>query len=162
MSDGFLGNGASFMLDFVVCALVVLVPLLIYSVYVVKVKRNYTKHRNLQLALGAVLLVAVAAFEIDLQIVHQGWENIVAKRRPPLSADEFAFVQKVLWVHLIFAVSTPVLWLATTALALRRFPNPPMPAAHSELHIKLGWLSAVDLTLTSATGIAFYYFAFIG
>lgn len=161
MSNGFLGYNASFMLDVVVCALLLVVPTLIYSLYVVKVRRNYTRHRNIQVMLGVVLLVTVAAFEIDMQVVHKGWQNIVAKRTPPLTPDELMFVRKVLWVHLVFAITTPLLWGATLVLALKRFGSPPQPGPHSKLHSTLGWLSAVDITLTSITGLLFYYVAFI-
>ena len=56
MSNGFLGFNASFMLDFVVCALVAVVPTILFSLYLVKVKKNYTAHRNVQLALAVILL----------------------------------------------------------------------------------------------------------
>jgi putative membrane protein len=163
MSDGFLGNDASLMLDVVVCALVLVVPALLYSVYLVKVRSNYLWHRNLQLGLGIVLLLTVAAFEVDLQIVHGGWENIVNKPGQPvrLSENDMQFVQRLLWVHLVFAISTPFFWAATTILALKRIPSPPAPCAHSRLHKKLGWISIIDLTLTSITGLVFYYYAFM-
>ena len=161
MADGFLGNKASFMLDFVVCALVLIVPVLIYSIYLIKVRRNYVWHRNLQLILGVTLLVAVGAFEVDLQIIHDGWESIVAKRTVALSPEAFQTVRNVLHIHLIFAISTPFLWAATIAFALKRFPSPPAPSEHSSLHKKLAWLSAIDLTLTSVTGLTFYYMAFV-
>jgi putative membrane protein len=67
----------------------------------------------------------------------------------------------MLYVHLCFAVSTPFLWGATIFLALKRFPNPPVPGPHSALHKKLGWLSVIDLVMTSVTGLAFYYMAFV-
>ncbi|MGE3316541.1 MAG: DUF420 domain-containing protein [Planctomycetaceae bacterium] len=161
MSHGFLGYNASFMLDVVVCALILVVPTLLYSLYLVKFSRNYVWHRNIQVLLGIVLLLTVAAFEVDMQLVHGGWENIVARRTPPLSSDELGFVRKVLWVHLLFAITTPFLWGATLYLALKRFPSPPTPGTHSKLHSTLGWLSTVDITLTSVTGLAFYYFAFV-
>lgn len=161
MRDGFLGYQASLMLDFVVCALVLVVPVLVFSLYQVKVRGNYRLHKQLQLGLAAVLLVAVAAFEVDLQIVHGGWENIVAKREPPHTPEQLATVRRILWVHLVFAISTPVLWIITITLALRRFEDPPVPGSHSGLHSKLGWASTADLVLTSITGLAFYYFAFI-
>ena len=160
---GFLGYQTSFMLDFVVTALVIIVPALLYSLYQVRMRRHYSAHRRLQMILGIILLVAVGAFEVDLQIVHGGWQNIVA--RQPLSPD--ALAQKIdsvrpwLWVHLLFAVSTPLFWAVTIFLALRRFPNPPTPNAHSRLHAVLGWISTVDITLTSVTGLAFYYVAFV-
>lgn len=161
MKHGFLGYQSTFMLDFVVTALVLIVPALLASLYLVKVKRNYLTHRNLQLTLAAVLLVAVIAFEIDIRM-HGGWENIVAGRKPALSAEQFAAVKQILYVHLVFAISTPLLWATTITLALRRMPQPPAPCDHSRLHRTLGWLSVTDLVLTAATGLAFYYRAFIG
>jgi uncharacterized membrane protein YozB (DUF420 family) len=163
MSHGFLGNDSSFMLDVVVCALLLIVPTLLYSLFLVKVKKNYLLHRNLQLGLGAVLFIAVSAFEIDMQLVHHGWENVVNKPGQPvhLDAEKLEFARTLLWVHLIFAVTTPVFWATTIFLAMKRFPSPPVPNEHSGLHRKLGWISAVDITLTSVTGLIFYYFAFI-
>ncbi len=161
MSHGFLGyDGSTFMLDFVVTALVLIVPALLVSLSLVKSKRNYTAHRNLQLALAGVLLVAVIAFEIDIR-VHGGWQAIVEARESPLSAEQIEIVKQTLYVHLVFAISTPLLWGTTITLALKRMPKPPAPCGHSRLHKTLGWLSVIDLVLTSATGLLFYYRAFI-
>lgn len=159
---GFLGNDASFMLDFVVCALVLVVPIVVYSLYLVKYRRDYINHKRLQLALGGVLLVTVVAFEADMQL-HGGWKQIVNKapETPRLDADQLAHVERILWIHLVFAISTPVLWLVTTVLALKRFPHPPHPGPHSRLHKTLGWLSTLDLVLTSVTGLIFYHAAFM-
>jgi putative membrane protein len=161
MSDGFLGYRTSFMLDAVVCALVLVVPVLLYSIYAVKFRRQYALHKKLQLGLGAVLLLAVAAFEIDMQLVQGGWENVVAKRDPQLSAEQLQIVRQVLWIHLVFAISTPFLWAVTIVFALKRFPTPPQPGDHSRLHKRLAWLSTIDITLTSVTGLVFYYVAFV-
>lgn len=161
MKDGFLGYRTSFMLDFVVVALILIVPVLLYSLYAVKVQRRYVLHRNLQLALGLVLLLAVGLFEIDLQWVQRGWVNVVNKRATPLTTEQLGFVRTVLRIHLVFAISTPLLWVTTIVLALRRMPSPPQPCAHSRLHKTLGWLSTIDIVLTSVTGLIFYYFAFV-
>lgn len=161
MSDGFLGYRTSFMLDAVVCALALVVPVLLYSIYAVKFRRQYALHKKLQLGLGAVLLLAVAAFEIDMQLVQGGWENVVAKRDPQLSAEQLQTVRQVLWIHLVFAISTPFLWAVTIVYALKRFPAPPQPGDHSPLHKRLAWLSTIDITLTSVTGLVFYYVAFV-
>jgi len=161
MSDGFLGYRTSLMLDVVVCALVLVVPAILWSLYEVKVRRNYRLHKGIQLTLAGVLLAAVGAFEIDMQLVQGGWENVVAKRAEPLGAEQLQGVRQVLWVHLVFAVSSPLLWAVTIVLALRRMPNPPAPCAHSPLHRRLGWASTLDLVLTSVTGLWFYYVAFV-
>ncbi|MBM79496.1 MAG: DUF420 domain-containing protein [Planctomycetaceae bacterium] len=163
MSNGFLGYDTSLMLDVVVVALIAVVPAILFSLFQVKVKQNYVLHRNIQLGLAVVLLIAVGAFEVDMQIVHGGWENVVNKtpETPRRSAEEMSSIQNVLWIHLVFAVTTPVLWGVTIALALKRMPKPPGSCEHSGLHKKLGWLSVVDITLTSVTGLWFYYVAFI-
>lgn len=162
MQHGFLGNDSSFMLDFVVCALALVVPILLYSLWLVKFKRNYALHRFLQLLLGGVLLVAVGAFEVDMRL-HGGWENIVNKNpeAPRLTIDELSHVRQLLYIHLIFAVSTPFLWAATIYQALKKFPLPIQPSEHSGRHKLFGWLSTIDLTLTSVTGLIFYYVAFM-
>lgn len=160
MKDGFLGYKTSFMLDAVVVALVLVVPILLYSLYSVKIKRQYLKHRNLQMLLAVLLLAAVAAFEFDLHFVQGGWQNVV-KKGPPVTESQLVFIQKVLRIHLIFAASTPFLWAITIILALRSMPNPPTPSPHSRLHKFLGWTSTVDLVLTSITGLCFYYIAFV-
>lgn len=162
MSNGFLGYNASFMLDFVVSALVLIVPVLLLSLYLVKVRRNYRWHRNLQTALGLVLLVAVSAFEVDMRL-HGGWEHIVNKdpASPRLSPVQMERVSQVLMVHLVFAISTPFLWGVTLYLAWRRFGRDPQPGPHSQLHKTLGWASVLDIVLTSMTGLWFYYVAFV-
>lgn len=161
MTDGFLGYRTSFMLDFVVVALILIVPILLYSLYAVKVQQKYVLHRNLQLLLGIILLVAVGLFEVDLQLVQGGWAKVVAKRAVPLTKEQLNFVQTVLRIHLVFAISTPFLWATTIVLALRRMPLPPGPSSHSKLHKSLGWISTIDIVLTSVTGLIFYYFAFV-
>lgn len=161
MEYGFFGYRSTFMLDFVVSALILIVPLLLFSLYTVKIRRNFALHKKLQILLGAVLLVAVAAFEIDVQLMHGGWKNIVNQREVPLNPEQLNYVRNVLYVHLVFAVSTPFFWAATLFLALKRFPNPPAPCAHSSLHKKLGWISTIDITLTSITGLYWYYAAFV-
>ena len=160
MRDGFLGYRTSFMLDVVVCALVLVVPLLVFSLYQVKFQRNFALHKRLQILLGALLLVAVGLFEIDMRW-QGGIRGILAKRATPLSPAQDQFFYWLLIVHLVFAVSTVFLWVTTTVLALRKMPKPPAPCAHSATHKWLGWLSAADISATSVTGLMVYYYGFV-
>jgi uncharacterized membrane protein YozB (DUF420 family) len=160
MSHGFLGYNATLMLDVVVCALVIVVPTLLFSLFAVKIQRNYRLHKVLQIALGVILLIVVGLFEIDMR-VNGGIDGILAGRSRPLSQSERDSFYTLLVVHLFFAVSTVVLWATTLTLALKRIPNPPAPCDHSRLHKRLGWLSAVDITLTSITGLMVYYYGFV-
>ncbi len=161
--NGFLGYPTTFMLDFVVCALALVVPLLLWSLWLVKFRRHYVAHKRLQIALGIILLLAVTAFEVDVQMVHGGWEKIVAKQQlsPDALTAKISSVRPYLLVHLVFAVTTPLLWIVTMTLALRRFKNPPTPGTHSRIHKTLGWASTIDITMTSVTGLLFYYVAFV-
>ena len=163
LRDGFLGFKTSFMLDAVVCALVIIVPVLLWSLFAVRFRRRYAFHRRLQIVLGLVLFLAVGAFEVDLQWIQGGWENVLEKQElPPEQFKELTSRSRVwLRIHLLFAVTTPLLWITTLTLALRRFSNPPTPGSHSGLHKILGWASTVDITLTAVTGLTFYYVAFV-
>jgi putative membrane protein len=160
MAQGFLGYPSTLMLDVVVCALVLVVPLLLYSIYLVKFRRQYLWHRNLQIGLGAVLLVTVCLFELDMRM-QGGWRSILRNRPTQLSESQLLFVGRILLIHVCFAVSSVVLWIVTLTHGLRNVPNPPAPSPHSERHKLLGWLSTISLTLTSVTGLIFYYYAFV-
>lgn len=148
------------MLDLVVCALVVVIPTLLVSLYAVRIRRNYVLHKFLQITLGVVLLIIVGLFEVDMRL-HGGIVGILAKRSRPLSAAELTSFYRLLYVHLFFAVSTVCLWGTTLSLALRRIPSPPAPCSHSPLHKRLGWFSVADITLTSVTGLLVYYYGFM-
>jgi hypothetical protein len=154
--DGFLGTRATWMLDFLVLAMLAVVLVLGWSVYQVKYRRRYLLHKRTQILLGAVLLVVVILFEIDVRL--HGWESRAAGRldgEPPMA------VWAALYVHLIFAVTTLVLWPVTIFLAVRNFPNPPHPHLHSRIHVPLARLAAADMVLTAVTGWIFYWLAFV-
>ena len=97
--------------------------------------------------IGGMREVAAAEEELGA-LLHEGLAKIDG-------------VRPWLRLHLLFAVSTPFLWIATIVLALRRFGRNPAPGPHSRLHKTLGWASTADITMTSVTGLMFYYVAFI-
>ncbi len=162
MKSGFLGFDASLMLDVVVCALALVVPVIIGSLYLVKVRKNYELHAKIQIALALILLLVVTAFEVDMRM-HGGWQKIVNKHpeAPRVVGAALAQVETMLWLHLVFAVTTPVLWGVTLTLAWRRFATPRVPGSHSRLHKTLGWAATLDLVMTSVTGLLFYWMAFV-
>lgn len=160
LTRGFLGYQTSFMLDFVVVALVIVVPLMIWSLVEVKARR-FENHRKLQMLLALILLVAVTLFEVDLQWIQGGWRNIVDRHEPPLSTEVIGRSTWLLRIHLVFAISTPILWVVTLIGALRNYAKPAQPSAYSTTHKRLGWLSMIDLVLTSVTGVIFYVATFV-
>jgi uncharacterized membrane protein YozB (DUF420 family) len=146
------------MLDIVFLAMFAVVPVMGWSIYVVKYRQRYQLHKTVQLTLGLILLTAVTAFEIDMRIT--GWTE---RARPsPYWQDGRwnDWVDYSLMVHLFFAVPTAVLWVLVIVQALRKFPAPPMPNAYSPRHILWARLAALEMLMTAITGWVFYWLAF--
>lgn len=156
MAQGFLGTSASIMLDVVVVSLLLVVPVLVYSIWIVRWRRKYLLHKRIQLVLGVVLAVVVVLFEVDIRLAGGFWE--MAKDS---AYYETAFLRNLLYVHLFFSISTVVIWLITYLTALRFFPRPPRPGAFSQTHKILGWVAVVDMVATVVTGLMVYYYGFI-
>jgi uncharacterized membrane protein YozB (DUF420 family) len=125
----------------------------------VRQRRLYAWHKRLQLILAAVLLVTVAAFEVDMRL--HGWRERAEGSAYLGSEGRINWVYISLAVHLVFAVSTALLWILFLVRALRQFPNPPQPGAHSRSHRFWGWLAAIDMVCTAVTGWVFYWLAFV-
>lgn len=155
--SGFLGTGATFMLDVVVVAMAAVVPAMWWSVRQAAAKK-YSLHHRVQLALAIVLLIAVLAFEIDIRL--HGWAER-AEAVGGLMLSQPNLVRGALYIHLFFAVTTLVLWVAVIARALRGFPRPPAPSEHSRSHAFWGKLAVLDMTATAVTGWIFYALAFV-
>jgi hypothetical protein len=158
--DGFLGARGSLMLDAVVVAMLLVLPVLAVSIWLVKVRRQYQTHKTLQLALAGVLLATVLLFEIDIRV--NGWEERAEPSPYFDTASKWTCAAGIsLIVHLSFAVPTLLLWIFVVAQALRRFPSPPRPGPHSPWHARTGWLAAGGMGLTAVTGWLFYWLAFV-
>jgi len=158
--DGFLGTRGSLMLDVVFLAMFAVLPLLGFAIYLAK-RRQYTLHKRLQLVVAGVLLVAVAAFEIDMQFLTEWEKRAEASPFFDPAAKWSCPVGIALIVHLCFAVPTFLLWIIVTVQALRKFPTPPLPGPHSRAHLRLSKPAALGLLLTAATGWVFYWMAFV-
>ena len=53
-------------------------------------------------------------------------------------------IRRMLYVHLCFAVTTPILWAVTLGLASQAIPQTPVPHRTAGMHKKLGRISAID------------------
>jgi uncharacterized membrane protein YozB (DUF420 family) len=128
---------------------------LAYSILLAK-RGKYTAHKTLQVVLASVLLVAVAAFEVDMRF-FTNWRALAEPSPYYLSG----VVGWSLLVHLIFAVPTLVLWIVVTIAALRKFDEPARPGSHSRFHRRWGMAAGYGMFLTAITGWVFYYLAFV-
>ena len=79
-TNGFLGTRGSLMLDVVFLAMFAIVPVLAYSIYLVRSRRRFELHKRIQITLGLVLLVAVTAFELDMRFFTDWRERAAASR----------------------------------------------------------------------------------
>lgn len=152
-NDGFLGTRASLAVDLVCVAMIGVLAVLAWSIWLVKSRRNYRRHKRVQLALSFTLLALLGLFEGEMRI--SGWRH-----RAEASPYYPAVVMPVLSVHLVFAISTAVLWSYVLLAALRRFARPPTPGPHSRSHRISAWAATVDLVCTTLTGWLFYWLAF--
>jgi len=155
--DGFLGplgSRASLGMDVVLVGLLALLPVLAWSIAAVRARR-YTLHKRLQLFIVGALAAAIVVFEIDVRLVSD-WRE---RARP--SPFWPTGVLGMLGVHLVFAISTFVLWAWVVWEALARFPKPPSPAGHGPRHRRMARLAAIDLLATTLTGLVFYWLAFV-
>lgn len=146
------------MLDVVFLAMFAVLPVMGWSVWQVRYRQRYLLHKRVQLALGAVLAAAVTLFEIDMR--WHGWTDRARESPYFGQSGETGLVHVVLGIHLCFAVTTAVLWIAVIVQALRKFPHPPAPNDYSPRHIVWARLAAVDMLCTSLTGWVFYWLAF--
>jgi uncharacterized membrane protein YozB (DUF420 family) len=152
--DGFLGTRASLGMDVVLVGLVALLPVLAWSVALVR-RGRYAAHKSLQLFIVAALAAAIVVFEIDIRLVSD-W-----KVRAAASPWWPGGVLVALAIHLVFAVTTFGLLAWVVWEAVVRFPVPPEPGSHGPRHRRLARLAAVDLVCTAVTGTAFYWLAFV-
>jgi putative membrane protein len=153
--DGFLPfSRASLMMDVVALSMLIVIPLLLFSSYSVKLRSKYVLHKRIQTILGLALLIVVVLFEVDVRL--NGWRH---------NAEESPFygtpLNIVLAIHLLFAVSTTLLWIATFTGALRNIPSPPGPSKFSPRHRRLARWAVKGMLGTGATGWLFYWLAFV-
>ena len=154
--DGFLGTRATLMLDLLVLAMFAVMLVLAWSVYQVRYRHRYHLHKWVQITLEAILLVTVALFEVDIRL--HGWQS---RATGSFEVEPASAVWYALYIHLVFAVTTVVLWPVVIFLALKNFPSPPRPGPHSRVHVPLARLAAADMVMTAITGWVFYWVAFV-
>ncbi|MFM7183407.1 MAG: DUF420 domain-containing protein [Planctomycetota bacterium] len=160
--DGFLGTRASLGMDVVLVCLLALLPVLARSIALVR-RGRYAAHRRLQLFIAAALLAAIVVFEVDIRLFSDWRLRAAGGAAWGGAANPWwpAGVLVALGIHLVFAISTLVLWIWVVWEAVRRFPSPPTPGSHGPRHRAMARLAAADLALTAVTGSVFYWLAFV-
>lgn len=152
--SGFIPNSrGDFVLDFIVVAMALVVPILAFSIFQTKYKKNNSLHRVIQIALGIILGVAIVAFELDMRI--NGWRHLA---EPSPYYDSLVFPSLI--IHLCFAIPSLVLWSYTIYMGLKHSIDKQINSARIQ-HKKWGYLSSYFMLGTTITGWIFYYLAFM-
>ncbi|MEZ6098516.1 MAG: DUF420 domain-containing protein [Pirellulaceae bacterium] len=159
--DGFLGTRGSFMMDFVFLAMLAVVPIMFASIYLARFQHKFQLHKVIQLVLATALLLAVVAFETEVRLTGEAWRLRSEPSPFYVEGSWNDWIDYTLAIHLLFAIPAPFLWGIVIYRALRHFPRPAAPSAHSRAHRIWGRLAAIVMTATAVTGWCFYYLAFV-
>lgn len=152
--QGFLPTRGSYVLDAVFVAMFAIILFLVVNILLAK-KGKFRLHRSLQIALSIILLVAIIIFEIDVRF-FTNWRQLAEPSR--FYAD--GWVDWAMAIHLTFAIPTPFVWGYVIYQAVRKFPSPAAPSAHSQSHKTWGWIAAGMMFATCVTGCIFYWLSF--
>lgn len=156
MGSGFLPARGSPMLDTVVVAMFAVVVVLVFSVVAVRFGKKHRLHRFLQLSLAVALLLVVIAFELEVRF-FTNWRELATPS--PYYADGTA--DRLLGLHLAFAIPTPFVWGAVIWYALKHYKNGFADGRSRQIHRWGGRLGAALMILTAITGWIFYWAAFV-
>lgn len=143
------------MLDFVTVVMLLVIIVLGVSIYLVRCKRHRL-HKRIQLCTAAALFLALIAFEVDMRFVTD-WRSL-AESSPYYDSG---VVDRFLYVHLCFAIPTPLVWIAVIWMALRKFKDGFDQGRDNRWHRISGRFAAGMMLMTAITGWGFYYVAFV-
>lgn len=144
---------ASFVLNFIALAMAGVIPVMLFSIFQVRRRKNYVLHKRLQILLGVVLGLAILVFELDMRLY--GWRQY-AESSPYYQTLVFP----ALIVHLVFAIPTLFLWIYTIFMALRHRITEEAGKYRTQ-HIFFGKLSAYAMIGTTLSGWLFFWLAFM-
>ncbi len=133
---GFLPWRGPLMIDVIAVAMVLVLIGLGWSLFSVKRRQKYQRHKSIQLFLAAGLLVLLVVFEIDIQY-FENWREC-AKPSPYYdTATGRGLVVYTLWIHLFFAITTLGLWILTILAHSGGSPRRPAPT-HTAIFTRAG------------------------
>jgi uncharacterized membrane protein YozB (DUF420 family) len=156
LASGFLPNRATATLDFVVVAMVLVLIALAVSIRQIRNAKNPRLHRLIQLVTAGVLLLTLVVFEVDMQFLTD-WRELAE----PSPYFDSGVVNWALWIHLMFAIPTPLVWAGVIWFGLSRFKESFEAGDYNRVHRFWGRIASGLMVMTAITGWVFYYLAFV-
>ena len=123
------GARCDVLMDIVVVSMVIILPLLWYSVKKVKHDHNYKLHKNIQLTMFTILFFVVLLFEYDMK--QNG--GIFAMVRGSAYEGTF-FLNFMIYFHTFLSITTSLIWLILIPVSLKKFGKNPRPGKFSKTH----------------------------
>lgn len=146
--EGFLGTRADLIVDIVMVASAAL-PFLMYGAIRFAKKGEYDRHKWAQIILFTVVILLVIGLEVDIRF--GGLDQVIEQSH----YYGTAVLTTIFIIHLIFAISSALLWLWLIIVSARRYP------VHFRFpHKKYGILVFIDIVLTTITGWILYAMVF--
>ena len=141
-------------LDMMPLAMLVTVPLLILSIYLVRFRYKYRMHAWIQGLIAVLLTGAITLFEIDVRL--NDWRQLAI---PSPYYENWLFPE--LYLHLIFAVTATLLWIYMIGTVIKAPPSPGSRNLSTKRHRYAGIATATFTIATAISGCTFYWMAFI-
>ncbi len=152
--SGLFGSRASTAYDLAYLILLLMIPILTWSLELLLLRKNYLLHKKVQLFLTMTFLIATALFFTDF-FLH-GWRH----RAAASVAEIPAITYMTLAIHLAFWLITGLIWIGLLVQSLRKIPNPPQPCEFGPFYVFWLIMLALQFFLTTLTGWEFYMLAF--
>ena len=153
---GFLGTRADVLIDIVMLSFIIILPILIVSWRLARIRKDYASHKKIQVTLGVTLAIVVAIFEYDLSVSGGIFELTKGS-----AYDGTALLNWTIYVHTAFSVLTSFIWVGLIALSLFKFNSPPQPNTFSRTHRFWGKTGMGTMIMAGLTAPPLYYFGFI-
>ena len=146
--EGFLGTRADFIVDTVMITSALLPFLLLIAIFFAR-NEKYDLHKWSQITLFTIVNLLVITLEIDIRF---GSINKVIEQSKYFGSETLTIV---FFIHLLFAISSTLLWLWLIIVSVRRYP------VHFRFpHKRYGIITYIDILLTVITGWMLYAMVF--
>jgi uncharacterized membrane protein YozB (DUF420 family) len=155
MPPSLLGSRADLLIEAIVVAEILAIPVLIQAIRAVRAG-NVRTHKRLQLALAIIFAVATVALEVDIR-VQGGMDAFVQGGR----YEGTVLLDAILYGHLAVAAINAALWSVFPFISVRRQGQGALPGRFSAIHRRLGWWAVITYMLTAISGHALYVVGFV-
>ena len=146
--EGILGTRADLIID-IVMIVSALLPFLLFWIILFAKREQYDLHKWSQIVLFTIVNLLVIALETDIRF--GGMAEVIEQSKYYGSQT----LTIVFLVHLLFAISSTLLWLWLIIVSVKRYP------VHFRFpHKKYGILVYIDILLTVITGWILYAMVF--